>query len=210
MANQNTLMLFPEMGTAEFDFNTMLGDKSYHTVCGLPVKVDKILRDTTKTTVLGISGTMIVRGVILPWRVGLLRQYHGVSENAPTHLAALSALQHRLNLRQYNGINVPSRECEEADGRRCNMTTNDHIAAIKEHLKAIEAEKQPKKEPKRYLVVDLEYYPNLDGFPLSESIAMVLYFMEKAENGKAFSPTVYRKVLSALLSTGKIITVNEE
>lgn len=61
--SDNSLMLFPEMGTAEFDFNTMLGDKSYHTVCGLPVKVDKILRDTTKTTVLGISGTMIVRGV---------------------------------------------------------------------------------------------------------------------------------------------------
>lgn len=63
MANINNLALFPELGTAEFDFNTMLGDKSYHTVCGLPVKVDKILRDTTKTTVLGISGTMIVRGV---------------------------------------------------------------------------------------------------------------------------------------------------
>lgn len=59
----NTLMLFPELGTAEFDFNAMLGDKSYHTICGLPVKVDKILRDTTKTTVIGISGTMIVRGV---------------------------------------------------------------------------------------------------------------------------------------------------
>lgn len=56
-------MLFPEIGTAEFDFDTMLGDKSYHTVCGLPVKIDKILRDTTKTSVIGISGTMIVRGV---------------------------------------------------------------------------------------------------------------------------------------------------
>ncbi len=60
---QNNLMLFPEIGTAEFDFNSMLGDKSYQTVCGCPVKVDKILRDTTKTTVLGVSGTMIVRGV---------------------------------------------------------------------------------------------------------------------------------------------------
>ena len=61
--NKNNLMLFPEMGTAEFDFNTMLGDKSYYTACGCPVKIDRILRDTTKTTVLGISGTMIVRGV---------------------------------------------------------------------------------------------------------------------------------------------------
>lgn len=59
----DTLMLFPEIGTAEFDYNSMLGDKSYHTVCGCPVKIDKILRDTTKTTVLGVSGTMVVRGV---------------------------------------------------------------------------------------------------------------------------------------------------
>ena len=56
-------MLFPELSTQEFDFNSMLGDKSYQTVCGCPVKIDKILRDTTKTTVLGISGTMVVRGV---------------------------------------------------------------------------------------------------------------------------------------------------
>lgn len=61
--DNNTLMLFPEIETAEFDFNLMLGDKSYHTICGCPVKIDKILRDTTKTTVLGVSGTMVVRGV---------------------------------------------------------------------------------------------------------------------------------------------------
>lgn len=60
---ENTLILFPEIGTQEFDFDTMLEDKSYQTICGCPVKIDKILRDTTKTTVLGISGTMIVRGV---------------------------------------------------------------------------------------------------------------------------------------------------
>lgn len=60
---ENTLMLFPEIGTAEFDFNSMLGDKSYHTICGCPVKIDKIIRDITKTTVLGVSGTMVVRGV---------------------------------------------------------------------------------------------------------------------------------------------------
>lgn len=61
----NNLMLFPEYGNGffEFDYNSMLNNKSYYTVCGLPVKVDKILRDVTKTTVLGISGTMVVRGV---------------------------------------------------------------------------------------------------------------------------------------------------
>lgn len=59
----NTLMLFPELSAQEFNFDSMLGDKSYQTVCGCPVKIDKIIRDTTKTTVLGISGTMVVRGV---------------------------------------------------------------------------------------------------------------------------------------------------
>lgn len=61
--DNNTLMLFPEIRTAEFNFDTMLGDKSYQTICGCPVRIDKILRDTTKTTVLGVSGTMVVRGV---------------------------------------------------------------------------------------------------------------------------------------------------
>lgn len=61
--DNNTLMLFPELSAQEFNFDSMLGDKSYQTVCGCPVKIDKIIRDTTKTTVLGISGTMVVRGV---------------------------------------------------------------------------------------------------------------------------------------------------
>lgn len=56
-------MLFPELGAAEFNFNAMLGDKSYHTICGLPVRIDRIIRDATKTTVIGISGTMVIRGV---------------------------------------------------------------------------------------------------------------------------------------------------
>lgn len=57
------MMIFPEINTQEFDFNAILGDSSYCTMCGLPVKVDKILRDVTQTTVLGISGIMVVRGV---------------------------------------------------------------------------------------------------------------------------------------------------
>ena len=61
--DNNTLMLFTELSAQEFNFDSMLGDKSYQTVCGCPVKIDKIIRDTTKTTVLGISGTMVVRGV---------------------------------------------------------------------------------------------------------------------------------------------------
>lgn len=60
---ESTLMLFPDLSSQEFNFDTMLGDKSYQTICGCPVHIDKILRDTTKTTVLGVSGTMVVRGV---------------------------------------------------------------------------------------------------------------------------------------------------
>lgn len=59
------MALFPEgwAQNLEFDFDSMLGNKSYCTLCGLPVRIDKIIYDITKTTVLGISGTMVVRGV---------------------------------------------------------------------------------------------------------------------------------------------------
>lgn len=57
------LMLFPESNGKEFDFDSIIGDKSYSTIGGLPVDIDRIIRDVTKTTVLGISGTMIIRGV---------------------------------------------------------------------------------------------------------------------------------------------------
>lgn len=60
---ENNVMLFPASDEREFDFNTMIGDKNYTTLAGVPVKIDRILRDVTKTTVVGISGTMIIRGV---------------------------------------------------------------------------------------------------------------------------------------------------
>ena len=60
--NEN-LMLFPELNEREFDFDSIIGDNSYATMGGIPVKIDRILRDVTKTTVLAISGTMIIRGV---------------------------------------------------------------------------------------------------------------------------------------------------
>lgn len=59
----NDLMLFPVSTQPEFDFDTMIGDKSYATISGIPVKVDRIIKDVTKTSVLGISGTMVLRGV---------------------------------------------------------------------------------------------------------------------------------------------------
>lgn len=57
------LMLFPDHSAQEFDFDSMIGDASYTTMGGIPVNIDRIMRDVTKTTVLAISGTMIVRGV---------------------------------------------------------------------------------------------------------------------------------------------------
>ena len=60
---ENKLMLIPEISQQEFDFDTMIGDKSYTTLAGLPVKIDRIIRDVTKTTVIAISGIMTLRGV---------------------------------------------------------------------------------------------------------------------------------------------------
>lgn len=59
----DNLLLIPELGQQEFDFNSMIGDKSYTTIAGIPVKIDRIIRDITKTTVIAISGTMSLRGV---------------------------------------------------------------------------------------------------------------------------------------------------
>jgi hypothetical protein len=56
-------MLFPDLTQDTFDFDSLLKDPNYMTACGLKVKIDKILRDVTRTTVLGISGTMVLRGV---------------------------------------------------------------------------------------------------------------------------------------------------
>lgn len=63
--NTNNLMLFPCEDLPEFNWDSMLTSKSYHTICGFPVKIDRIIRDLTGTTVLGVSGTMVVRGVKL-------------------------------------------------------------------------------------------------------------------------------------------------
>ena len=57
------LMLFPELNEGEFDFDSMIGDGTYATMGGIPVNIDRIMRDVTKTTVLAISGTMVVKGV---------------------------------------------------------------------------------------------------------------------------------------------------
>ena len=57
-------MLIPELSyNKEFDFDSIIGDNSYSTISGIHVDIDRIIRDITKTTVIAISGTMIIRGV---------------------------------------------------------------------------------------------------------------------------------------------------
>lgn len=61
----NKLMIFPEFTQEEFNFDSLIGNDSYHTITGLPVNIDRIIRDVTATTVVAISGTMVLRGVKL-------------------------------------------------------------------------------------------------------------------------------------------------
>ena len=61
--NNENLMIFPELAQGEFDVKKMVNNPNYTTLCGLPVKIDRILRDVTQTTVVGFSGTMVIRGI---------------------------------------------------------------------------------------------------------------------------------------------------
>lgn len=60
--NDDRLMIFPELTQCEFDFDTMIDAKGYATITNIPVYIDRIIRDLTKTTVIGVSGTMVVHG----------------------------------------------------------------------------------------------------------------------------------------------------
>lgn len=59
----SNLMIFQELNQEEFDFDSLLNNKDYAVLAGLPVKIDRIIRDITQTTVVAISGTMIMKGV---------------------------------------------------------------------------------------------------------------------------------------------------
>lgn len=59
----SNLMIFQELNQEEFDFDSLLNNKDYTVLAGLPVKIDRIIRDITQTTVVAISGTMIMKGV---------------------------------------------------------------------------------------------------------------------------------------------------
>lgn len=56
-------VILPDVVFNEFDFSEMIGSDKYETVTGLKVHIDKILKDVTGTTVLGIGGTLVVRGI---------------------------------------------------------------------------------------------------------------------------------------------------
>lgn len=88
------------------------------------------------------------------------------------------------------------------------MTTNDHIAAIKKHLKAIEAEMQPKREPKRYLVIPVEGdcdSPELLTYREAMRINPALRYCSY----NVFNDVI-ATVFDRIASQGKIITTNEE
>lgn len=57
------IALFPETSQVEFDYSALIKSNSYATISGLKVNIDKIYRDVTQTTVLGVSGTMVINGV---------------------------------------------------------------------------------------------------------------------------------------------------
>lgn len=61
--NETDLLFFPENNQKEFDFNTLLGNKDYATISGISVSIDRIIRDITQTTVIALSGTVIIKGV---------------------------------------------------------------------------------------------------------------------------------------------------
>jgi hypothetical protein len=60
---EKNLMIFPDLNQEEFDFNSLVGNKQYGIMAGIPVKIDRIIRDITQTTVIAVSGTMVLKGV---------------------------------------------------------------------------------------------------------------------------------------------------
>lgn len=62
--NFSNLMIFREEDT-EFDFNSIKSSDKYQIMAGVSVKIDRILRNITGETVVGVSGTMVLRGVKL-------------------------------------------------------------------------------------------------------------------------------------------------
>lgn len=65
MMETKNIIFFQDLNNQrEFDFDSLIGNQNYAVIIGLPVKIDRIIRDITQTTVLGVSGTMVIRGVV--------------------------------------------------------------------------------------------------------------------------------------------------
>lgn len=57
--------LFPDHDQTEFDFDSLIKADNLMTICGIKVKIDRIYRDLTGTTVLAVSGIVVIRGIRL-------------------------------------------------------------------------------------------------------------------------------------------------
>ncbi|MCM1066419.1 MAG: hypothetical protein NC418_02460 [Muribaculaceae bacterium] len=93
------------------------------------------------------------------------------------------------------------------------MSIDDHIAAIKEHLKAIEAENQPKQsKSKRYLVVELRGFNTArDGRDIIDIChAARAEFVRDSKMQSVLDSKAKMNEFERVLRYGKIITVNEE
>ena len=66
------LIIYPELEGVDFDYDSIINGKNFETVTGIPVKIDKIIRDITGETVLAVSGTMSLNGtrVRAIWNLG--------------------------------------------------------------------------------------------------------------------------------------------
>ncbi|WP_322932553.1 hypothetical protein VCM39_12530 [Bacteroides sp. CG01] len=63
MENSNFLFFPENSNQEEFDFNSLIGNKEYALIAGIAVNVDRIIRDITKTTVIAVSGTVVIKGI---------------------------------------------------------------------------------------------------------------------------------------------------
>jgi len=46
-----------------FDFGKLVKNQNVQTIMNIPVKIDKVLYDLTGETVIGVSGTFVVKGI---------------------------------------------------------------------------------------------------------------------------------------------------
>lgn len=56
------MIIYPELKNGDFDYDSIINGKNFETITGIPVKIDKIIRDITGEAVLAVSGTMYLQG----------------------------------------------------------------------------------------------------------------------------------------------------